>query len=292
MTSLIARLMGLGAKTIFTGAVLLSVTACSVRPEVVNYEKDARKTGLKEYSEGNYASAAGSFKAAARSEPRDYKAYYWMGASYQAMKSYEQAITSYKSALDVMPLSNDGRRDTETRYKIFDGLAFAIANSPTRHVELDQYEQKNKANATAEGYFVLAKVYRWSQDPDSSIENYNRAILLDPNNDLMTREYGLYLAELGQTAKAESTLRRAYSLNSHDQEVALALRRLGVVPGPGVKEQRELAQPLLPRGPLPDLGPQTSNPSASSKAQPAGARTAPSGAPTNPQVLDAGTRDQ
>src|SRR4051812_21409224 len=100
----ITRFVGFGAKALITGGLLLSMTAgCNTLPraEVVNYDRDARKPGLKEYKEGTYAAAAGSFKAAARYEPRDYKSYYWMGASYQAMKAYEQAVTSYKASLDV-----------------------------------------------------------------------------------------------------------------------------------------------------------------------------------------------
>ena len=86
MISHFTRYAGFGAKAIIAGTLLLAASGC-VTPEVVNYEKDARKTGLKEYQEGNYASAAGSFKNAIRSEPRDYKAYYWLGASYQAQKA-------------------------------------------------------------------------------------------------------------------------------------------------------------------------------------------------------------
>jgi hypothetical protein len=42
-------------------------------------------------------------------------------------------------------------------------------------------------------------------------------------------------------------------MNSQDQEVAAALRRVGTVPGPALKEQKQLAQPPIPQGPIPPL---------------------------------------
>jgi hypothetical protein len=42
-------------------------------------------------------------------------------------------------------------------------------------------------------------------------------------------------------------------VNDKDEQVVGALRQLGVVPGPSLKEQGELAQPLVPKGPIPPL---------------------------------------
>ncbi|MBV8782448.1 MAG: hypothetical protein JO353_13715, partial [Phycisphaerae bacterium] len=45
----------------------------------------------------------------------------------------------------------------------------------------------------------------------------------------------------------------AYALNSTDNQVNAALRRIGIIPGPSIMDQDALAKPLLPRGPLPEV---------------------------------------
>ena len=49
--------------------------------------------------------------------------------------------------------------------------------------------------------------------------------------------------------KAELPLRKAYGMKQEDEDVNNALRRIGVVPGPGVLDQSALAKPIIPRGP-------------------------------------------
>ena len=48
-------------------------------------------------------------------------------------------------------------------------------------------------------------------------------------------------------------LKHAYQLNNRDPEVVAALRRIGVVPGPSLKEVEKLASPSVPKGPLPEV---------------------------------------
>jgi tetratricopeptide (TPR) repeat protein len=250
VTSLLAQVSRL------TLAFLITLTiGCAGRDigNVVNYDKDARKTGLKLYNEREYAAAAGSFKAATRAEPRDYKAYYWLGACYDQLRNYNQAISSYKSSLSVMNLSFDGSRDHDFREKVIDALGIAVAKSDTKSGELDELEKTARSQQKAEPYYILAKAHRYSRDADSAIDNYNRALLLEPENFSIMREFGLYLEQLGQTQKAETTLRRAYALNSRDEMTASALRRLGVIPGPSIKEQKDLTGPIIPQGPIPEL---------------------------------------
>ena len=52
---------------------------------------------------------------------------------------------------------------------------------------------------------------------------------------------------------ATKQLKRAYQLNNKDQEVVAALRRVGVVPGPSLKEADQLAKPAVPKGPFPEV---------------------------------------
>ena len=77
---------------------------------------------------------------------------------------------------------------------------------------------------------MLGKVYRYSQDPDSAIDAYNKGLLLDPNNFDIAKDYGLYLASLGQNQRAAPVLRQAYGLDKSDKQVNDALQQLGVLP--------------------------------------------------------------
>ena len=53
-------------------------------------------------------------------------------------------------------------------------------------------------------------------------------------------------------SQAEAALRRAYKLFDSDPDVNDALRGLGVIPGPSLKDADQLQKPALPSGPIPD----------------------------------------
>ena len=194
---------------------------------------NARKQGIKLYDSGKYTDAAGSFQNAVREDPRDYVAFYYLGESYSALKSYQQAIQAYRSSLDTIDLTREGRLDKPFRMKIMDGLAGAIAKSDNREAEITTQTAGGKESA--QNVLVVAKVHRLTGDADAALESYNRATLLEPKNFLAAKEYGLYLAQLGQNQQAEVMLRRAYTLNGDDQQVNDALRKLGVIPGPTIR---------------------------------------------------------
>jgi tetratricopeptide (TPR) repeat protein len=96
-------------------------------------------------------------------------------------------------------------------------------------------------------------VHRYSGDADAAIAAYDQAALMDPTNFWIAKDYGLYLEQLGQGRMADPHLRRAYALNSTDEDVAAALRRLNVVPGPSLKEQQDLVNRPVPKGPIPPI---------------------------------------
>jgi tetratricopeptide (TPR) repeat protein len=230
-------------------SLLVALTGCA---DVITYSRSAEREGLEYYNAGQYTEAAGCFKNAVRQEPRRYPSHYYLGATYFQLGQYQQSIQAYKSALDTMKLTYEGRYDDEgLRPRILDGLAMAIAKSADRNVEIDLIQQRLAGRPNAEDYFLLAKVHRYSGDADSAINAYNHAALIDPKNALVHREYGLYLEQLGQPERAEVPLRRAYQLNPQDPEVNAALARIGVIPGPSLKEKDQLARPVVPEGPIP-----------------------------------------
>lgn len=229
--------------------VSLAAAGCA---DNVTYSKDSRRQGITMYQKEDYANAAGAFRSSVRQNPRDYRSYYWLGQSYEQMEQYQQSIQAYKTGRDVIGQTTDGREDVEMRYKLHNGLASAIAKSDASNVETDWAEGQARSRQTADDWYLVAKIFVNRGDPDSALEAFQRAVKVDPNNFVINKEAGLYLEQLGQTQQALAPLRRAYVLEPQDQEVIAALRRIGIVPGPGLKQEGELVRPEIPRGPIPE----------------------------------------
>lgn len=232
------------------GVCLGGLLGCA---DAVTYSKDTQHTGMQLYNEGSYPEAAGAFRNATRQNPRDYRNYYFLGASYEQMQQYQQSIHAYRTALNTLNISMAAKEDDDFRTRIINGLGRAIARSDMRDLETDAAVRDAETKGGAENWFIVAKIHAFRGDADSAIDAYNRAALLEPQNFMILRDYGLYLEQVGQTRQAEVPLRRAYALNNRDEQVTLALRRLGVVPGPSLKSERELVKPPVPKGPIPEL---------------------------------------
>lgn len=231
-------------------AILLGIAGCA---DVMTYSQDAHHEGLKLYRQGAYADAAGAFRNSVRQNPRNYQGYYYLGMCYDQLGQYQQAIVAFKTARQTINLTLEGKEDTQCRQNILNGLASSIARSDLRDAETDAAQRDAQDHQTAESWWLLGKIYAYRGDADSAIDAYNRAALLEPNNFMVVKDYGLYLERLGQSQRAEAPLRRAYSLNSQDDQVIAALRRIGVVPGPSLKDENQLAKPIIPKGPIPEV---------------------------------------
>jgi tetratricopeptide (TPR) repeat protein len=228
-------------------AALLS-TGCA---EMTASSKHSREAGQKLYAEGNYVDAAGAYRNAVRNDPLDYRAYYGLGQSYDATKSYYQAIQAYPTALDVQKRTAPGREDKAMRSKIIDALAQAMARGYDRTLQEGGSPSQPQ---TAEAKYIQAKAFAYMGDADSAIETYRQAALIDKKDFDIAKDFGLYLEQIpGKREDAARQIRKAYQLNQKDAEVVAALRRVGVVPGPSLKEQEQLAKPSVPKGPLPEV---------------------------------------
>jgi len=215
--------------------------------------EDPQAAGLRLYQEKNYTESAGAFRNAVRKDPRDYKSHYYMAVALDADNRFQEAIEAYRTALSVQNVTYDGQEDTAFRLKILGGLAMTVAKSDPHDTQLNQFEHQAKASQKSEDFFLLAKIYRYRRDPDLALENYQHGALLDNKNFPLLKEYGLYLRQLGQNQRAAAALSQAYRVNEKDEEVNAALRQLGVVPGPSLKDRSALAQPIIPKGPIPPL---------------------------------------
>jgi tetratricopeptide (TPR) repeat protein len=235
---------------IFIGAI---GGGCSSSSEIINHSPGQRAEGVRQYQEGNYADAAGSFRQAIRSDPRDYKSQFYLAQSYENLKQYQQAIQAYKASLDAQPRTLAGKEDKEQRLATIKALASCIAKSDTNNAETNQIETAAKNGKQAQDWLLLANIHRDRGDADSALDAYNRAALSDPKDFDVVKEYALYLEQVGQQQQAAKQLKKAYSLNQNDDQVNNALRRLNVIPGPGLKDERALVKPPIPQGPLPEV---------------------------------------
>ncbi|HEX3355577.1 MAG TPA: tetratricopeptide repeat protein [Tepidisphaeraceae bacterium] len=239
------------AKYLFLAALIgVMLVGCA---DIITYSKDSRKHGLELYNQEQYADAAGAFRNATKQNPLDYQSYCYLGESYEQLGQHEQAIHAFRTSLEVMNKDVIGKHDIAFRQNVLNGYASAISKADTREAEINDLESHAKGDGAAENWFVLGKVFAFKGDPDSGIDAYSRATLSDPDNFYIAKEYGLYLQRLGQNQKAETALRKAYSLNPQDVEVTNALRSIGVVPGPSLEDQSALAKPIIPRGPIPEV---------------------------------------
>lgn len=232
--------------------VALGLALAGCTSEVISYNREFRENGFGQYNRQDYLNAAQSFKEALRDEPGDYVSRYYLGNCYQFIGKNQQAIEEYRTTLQVMSTTSlEGRGDADTRQKVLNAYATALAKESERSADLTRLEAQKPR--TAENDLILARVYRQVGDPDLALARYQEAEQLEATNPAIAKEHGLYLEFLGQTARADAELRKAYGMNTHDEEVAAALRRLGVVPGPSLKKEEALEKPLIPLGPIPEI---------------------------------------
>jgi Tfp pilus assembly protein PilF len=239
-------------KTLFALTVIIALAGCQ-GGEIISRNPKSRAAGMRDFNDGNYADAAGSFRDAIRSDPRDYKSQFYLAQCYENLKQYQQAVQAYKASLDAQPLSLAGKEDVAGRIKTTEALAQCISKSDNRDGEINALEASAKANNSARDWMLLAMIYRNRGDADSALDAFNRAFLITPKDFVITKQYGLYLEQVGQKQKATFTLKKAYALNQTDEQVNDALRRLNVVPGPALKDEAALVKPPLPEGPLPEV---------------------------------------
>jgi Tfp pilus assembly protein PilF len=269
-------------KRVAAVAVLsLGLAGCGggISPEIITYNHAAyRQQGIEKFDKSDYINAASSFKEALRQEPGDYTSRYYLGQCYDKMDHPQQAIEEYRTTLTGMTHSLEGKGDFQTRGKVLEALAQAIAREPDRSGDIAIVERQER---TPENGVLLARISRYSGDADTALVHYQEAQQIDPASAAIAKEYGLYLEKLGQTKKADWQLRHAYAMNTRDEEVAAALRRLGVVPGPSLKSEDQLEKPFLPVGPLPEVDLSTS--SKSSTPAPTPVNTGAVGTSTSPR---------
>ena len=208
---------------ILTAGLLGSFFAMGCGTELLTYSHDFQREGLKQYDSGDYVDAIGAFTAAAKQDPADYHTQFYLGQCYEQTDSFHQAVLAYKLCLALIQQSPAGRMDIATRDKAFDALANLIGKDVAPDAEIEVIATDASTQQSAEDYHLLARIFTVKGDADSALDNYHHALILEPDDFRLNKEFGLYLLKMSQTQQATQVLEHAHDLNPTDKEVNDAL---------------------------------------------------------------------
>lgn len=239
------------ASTLLAGGILAAALALGGCADAITFSRTETIEGRTLIEEGDADGAAVIFANMTRRNPRDHRAHYYLGVAKVESGRPREAIRSFRDGLSVMELTPHGRADDHFRALLVEALSGALADHDVDGSQLAQIEKLSKGNTTLK--LLVAMTHAKAGRPDNAISAFEAATSLDRRNPEVAKQYGLYLESLQQEEAATKTLRRAYALNTTDEEVAAALTRLGIVPGPSLLSRIDLATPALPLGPLPEI---------------------------------------
>ena len=221
-----------------------ALAGCSSDVQVLTHPEKPRLQGIALYNAGDLSNAAGAFKNAIRQEPRDYRAHYYLGMTYEAQGNYQQAIQEYKASIDSMKATLQGQEAIDLRQKVMNRLAATIARGDDQNSEKELLasqaaDPKLSNQRRAEAYFLLAKIQRYRGDADSAIAAYAKGSELDPKDFWLQKEAGIYMLQAGLKQQANAPLARASKINTRDADLNQAITDIGglakeneLVPGP------------------------------------------------------------
>ena len=160
----------------------VALTGCA---DAITFSQTETSTGQILLAEGEAEEAAIIFANQVRRSPKDYEAHFHLGQAQLAGGRATEAIRSFKTALEVMPLSHSGKEDDQTRFEIVDALSGALAAHDTDGSLLVQIESKSKGNKTLK--LLSAMTYAKAGDPDNAIQRFNEAVNLDREDPYATK---------------------------------------------------------------------------------------------------------
>lgn len=205
---------------------LLLVTGCA---EMITFSQRSNQKGMELFRTGEYVDAAGAFRDSIKQDPRNYESQYFLGVCYDRTQQHHLAFQQFLTTLDVMGQTAEGRKDDAFRAQVIDTLAAAVVRYDTPGVELTQLESRAQQSNSADDWLVVAKIHRLKGDADSALVAYKRADMWGPESFAVSKDYGLYLLEIGQKKEAERVLQKAYDLDrTGDPAVKEGLAKLGV----------------------------------------------------------------
>lgn len=185
-----------------------------------------------DYDAGDYTSAEQKLNIVLYNDPQDWEAHYLMGLVYLKQNRAIEAQSELEQALAVRD-----RSESQTP-KILDALATSL-HDQKRYAELYAFldAQINRYEGW-EDYARKARFLVKANDIDGAALAYRNAAYFSRNE---TEDIYIELADfyegLGDYDNALQALKWAYYINDERADLPDRFRKLGVVPGPTLKEQ-------------------------------------------------------
>ena len=181
---------------------------------------------------GDYTTAEQKLLAVVENDPSDWEGHYLLGLAYLGTQRPVQAQSELELALTVKD------RSPSQTPKILD----ALARSLEQQQSYDQlYAFLDAQIARYEGWEDYARKARFlakANDIDGASLAYGQAALFSRNaDDDIYVEIAEFYEGLGDYDKALQSLKWAYYINDERADLPDRFRKLGVVPGPTLKEQ-------------------------------------------------------
>jgi tetratricopeptide (TPR) repeat protein len=161
--------------------------------------------GREAYNKGDYLTAISYFKECTKLAPKDEGYFRWLGYAYHQNRQYQEAIESYKNALNLSPNKN-----TDGWY----WLAYAYYRLGQTDMAISSIKKMIVIAPDSSIYFIaLSKFSRENKQYDEAITAAKRAIELKPDNSDAYIVLGAASGNNGQFEEAITALKKSIELN-------------------------------------------------------------------------------
>ena len=165
-------------------------------------ERDDRE-GLALYNQGKYEEAISFFDQYLEGHPKDARAYYNRGRSYEELGKLEKAEASFKEAVMLEP--------KDAQYKMSLGICqFKQKNYSYTVGNMEQILKENDRNV--EAYILMGRSYSYMGEIQEAIDAFDSALRLDKENGRAYLHRGRIKSIAGLTGEGCADLKKAKNL--------------------------------------------------------------------------------
>jgi len=151
---------------------------------------------------------------------KDAQAHFELGQVYQSQGMWPQAEREYNYALNYDPVHREAQAG---RVKVL----MLMNNDDQARTSTEHYV--NQASTSAAGSLKLAMAFQQQGLDELAMRCYRQALNLAPSSAKIHRQIGFYYLAKDDKDMAKEYLTRSFQLNPYQEDVGLALGRLGVV---------------------------------------------------------------
>jgi len=181
-------------------------------PENVAKAEDAIKRGGEAYDAGNYDQAAAAFHEAISAQPNNFKAYFSLGATYEAKGDFQKAAEAYRHAVKLQPDTERGDSANDVLFAYYN-LGNTLANASDHKAAIDAYMQVvNRVPNLSKPYYNIGLSYAALNDQPKAIDAFKKSVSLNPAFELGWYNLGLAYSKNEQYTEAVEAFKKAVEL--------------------------------------------------------------------------------